>query len=102
MRDIVNCFVRVNIEDDVYVQSEKSNTSTELVLDEFFEVLTWRQIGLHDKPIVLCNIGGYWDPLVALLDHIIDQGFADPSITSFMSVSPTVKDTMASLESALS
>ena len=39
VRDIVNCFVRVNIEDDVYVQSEKSNTSTELVLDEFFEVL---------------------------------------------------------------
>ena len=39
VREIMNCFVRVNIEDDVYVQADKQNTSTELVFDEFFEVL---------------------------------------------------------------
>ena len=49
-------------------------------LDEFFEVLTWRQIGLHDKPIFLLNAGGYWTPLKALLDHIISQNFADESL----------------------
>ena len=39
MRDMVNAFSRVNIEDDVYIQTDKSNTSTELTFDEFFEVL---------------------------------------------------------------
>ncbi len=55
-------------------------------LDEFFEVLTWRQLGLHDKPVVVLNINGYWDPLVGLLDHVIQKGFADASLKSFVSV----------------
>jgi hypothetical protein len=36
-------------------------------LDETFEILTWRQLGLHDKPIVLANLNGFWDPLLTLL-----------------------------------
>lgn len=53
-------------------------------LDEFFEVLTWRQLGLHQKPIYLLDIAGYWQPLIALLDHVIAQGFAEPSIKDFI------------------
>ncbi len=53
-------------------------------LDEFFEVLTWRQLGLHEKPIILLDIDGYWQPLLALMEHIIDQGFAGPGIRDFM------------------
>jgi uncharacterized protein (TIGR00730 family) len=49
-------------------------------LDEFFEVLTWAQIGLHQKPIFLLDVDGYWQPLIALLDHIVAQGFADPDL----------------------
>ncbi|MEL7106211.1 MAG: TIGR00730 family Rossman fold protein [Pseudomonadota bacterium] len=49
-------------------------------LDEVFEVLTWRQIGLHEKPIYLINTDGYWDKLIALIDHVIAQGFADPTL----------------------
>lgn len=49
-------------------------------LDEFFEVLTWAQLGLHAKPIFIVNTAGYWDPLIALIDHVIAQGFADPSL----------------------
>ncbi len=45
-------------------------------LDEFFEVLTWAQIGLHEKPIYLLDLKCYWQPLIALLDHVIEQGFA--------------------------
>ena len=52
-------------------------------LDEFFEVLTWRQIGLHGKPIFLLNTDGFWTPLIALVDHVIAQGFAAPSLRSF-------------------
>ncbi|MCA3443136.1 MAG: TIGR00730 family Rossman fold protein [Rhodobacter sp.] len=52
-------------------------------LDEFFEVLTWRQIGLHRKPIYLLNTRGYWEPLVQLMDHVIGEGFAENPIRSY-------------------
>jgi len=45
-------------------------------LDEAFEMLTWRQLRLHDKPIILIDIDGYWQPLLKLIDHVIEQGFA--------------------------
>jgi uncharacterized protein (TIGR00730 family) len=44
-------------------------------LDELFEILTWRQIGLHAKPIALIDVGGFWDPLVTLLDGLTTAGF---------------------------
>ena len=37
-------------------------------LDETFEILTWKQLGLHDRPIVLANLGGYWNTLLTMLD----------------------------------
>jgi len=45
-------------------------------LDEMVEILSWKQLGLHDKPILLADIGGYWVPLRALLDDIVTKGFA--------------------------
>jgi uncharacterized protein (TIGR00730 family) len=66
-------------------------------LDEFFEVLTWAQIGLHTKPIFLLDVDGYWQPLLALIDHTVDEGFADKSIRGLFSVTKNVPD----LESAL-
>ena len=49
-------------------------------LDELFEVLTWRQLGLHSKPILIMNTKGYWSPLKHLIDHVINKGFADASL----------------------
>jgi uncharacterized protein (TIGR00730 family) len=66
-------------------------------LDEFFEVVTWAQIGLHGKPVYLVDVAGYWQPLVALIDHIVAQGFAEPSLKELFTVVPDV----AALESAL-
>ena len=45
-------------------------------LEEFFEVLSWRTLGLHTKPIVILDQGGYWQPLAALLRACVDGGFA--------------------------
>lgn len=55
-------------------------------LDEFFEVLTWAQLGLHSKPIVLLNTNGFWAPLMGLVDHVIDEGFADKSLRDLIHV----------------
>lgn len=71
-------------------------------LDEFFEVLTWRQLGLHEKPIFLLNTDGYWAPLIQLLEHVIREGFADPSLKDFVRVVPTVDDLTEGLRAALS
>lgn len=70
-------------------------------LDEFFEVLTWRQLGLHTKPIVLLNVNGYWDPLQDLLDHVIARGFADASLAGFVTSATSASDVTQTLRHAL-
>lgn len=55
-------------------------------LEEFFEVVTWRQLGIHDKPIILLNAEGYWNGLTGMLDDIIGEGFAHPAVRQFYSV----------------
>lgn len=66
-------------------------------LDELFEVLTWRQLGLHEKPILLLNTEGYWTPLLALIAQIIAEGFAAPSLADYLITVPDVD----ALETAL-
>lgn len=44
-------------------------------LDELFELLTWKQLGLHDKPIVVVNVDGYWEKLLQAVQGIADAGF---------------------------
>lgn len=70
-------------------------------LDEFFEVLTWAQIGLHGKPILLLDVAGYWQPLVGLIDHVIAEGFADASLRRHFRVVPDVAALEAALAEAL-
>lgn len=55
-------------------------------LDEAFEVITWRQLKLHDKPVIIVNIDGYWDKFVELFDHVINSGFARPATRQHFSV----------------
>lgn len=44
-------------------------------LEELVEIMTWAQLGRHRKPIVLANVGGFWDPMLTLLDHMRAEGF---------------------------
>lgn len=44
-------------------------------LDETFEIVTWRQLRLHDKPVVILNFEGFWDPLLALIGHQSEAGY---------------------------
>lgn len=48
-------------------------------LDELFEILTWRQLGLHDKPIAILNVNNYYDHLLAFLDGAVQKGLIKPS-----------------------
>jgi len=69
-------------------------------LDEMFEVLTWKQLRLHDKPVVIVDVEGYWAPLVALIDHMIDGGFVKPAHRGLFSVVTRVEEVFAALERA--
>ena len=71
-------------------------------LDELFEVLTWRQLGLHEKPVFVVNTKGYWDPLMRLLEHVTDQGFADATLLDFLTWVPDAGAALESLRVRLS
>ena len=59
-------------------------------LDETIEMITWRQLGFHDKPIVLANPRSYWNPLLILFNHIVNQGFAQPDAHGLYAVAHTI------------
>jgi len=55
-------------------------------MDEMFEILTWKILLLHEKPVVIFNYQGYWDPLIALMKNIIETGFAAPVTATYYHV----------------
>jgi hypothetical protein len=61
-------------------------------LEEFVEQMTWSQIGQHDKPLVLANVANYWDPLVALFDHMLRHAFIRPGLDVRYHVIDNIKD----------
>ena len=60
-------------------------------LDELFEIITWKQLKLHDKPVIIVNVDGFWDPLVALMGHLESSGFLrKPNLASASSALFTI------------
>ena len=55
-------------------------------LDEFFEIVTWAQLKIHNKPCVLINIEGYYQPLLRFIDHAVEQGFVQKKNQSLVQV----------------
>lgn len=66
-------------------------------LDETLEVLTWSQLKLSTKPVVLVDVGGFWQPLLALIDHTIETGFTRPENRALFQVVATVDEVFDAL-----
>jgi hypothetical protein len=66
-------------------------------LDELLDVVTLRQLGYHDKPIILVNLGGYWDPFIALVDQIVRHKFALPGARTLYRMVDTVEQVLPAL-----
>ncbi len=64
-------------------------------LDEFFEVLTWKKLGIHNKPIIVANLNNYWDTLVGLLNHIMDTGFSAKQHSKLVQVATSLEEVMS-------
>jgi uncharacterized protein (TIGR00730 family) len=66
-------------------------------LDEMLEVVTLRQLGYHAKPIVLVNLAGYWDPLIALVERVVEYGFAAPDARALYQLVASVDEVLPAL-----
>jgi uncharacterized protein (TIGR00730 family) len=66
-------------------------------LDETIEIITWRQLRLHGKPVVIVDDGGYWQPLIKLIDHTISQGFARDTMRGLYIVVGDVEDVLPAI-----
>lgn len=67
-------------------------------LDETFEIITWEQLKLHDKPIIFININNYWSPLKDLLSNIFNQGFALNEHKKFFKFVNTIPEAFEALQ----
>ncbi|MBI2719680.1 MAG: TIGR00730 family Rossman fold protein [Rhizobiales bacterium] len=67
-------------------------------LEELAEISTWAQLGQHAKPIILCNVEGYWNPLVTLLDHMRQENFIRAGLEFKLDVVARAEDVIPSFE----
>ena len=61
-------------------------------LDEFFEMLTWAQLGLHKKPLAILNTGGYYDALITLLENMVANGLLKEQNRKMVLISDNIPD----------
>jgi len=71
-------------------------------LDEAFEILTWKQLGLHNKPIIFLNIYDFWTPLKELKQHLFDESFIKGEDLKLFSMADTPEQILPSLQAQLS
>ncbi|WP_102957842.1 TIGR00730 family Rossman fold protein [Mangrovicella endophytica] len=80
LRELDELIVTENMHERKHIMFERSDAFIALpggigTLEELVEILTWRQLGRHEKPIAIANVGGFWKPLSSLLDHMAAEGF---------------------------
>ncbi len=71
-------------------------------LEELAEIITWAQIGMHAKPVGLLNVAGYYDALLAWLDHAVSEGFLGADNRDRLHHATTVDELLAKLDAAAS
>ncbi|KAK9279203.1 hypothetical protein L1049_012881 [Liquidambar formosana] len=67
-------------------------------LEELLEVITWAQLGIHDKPVGLLNVDGYYNSLLSFIDKAVEEGFVSPSARHIIVSAPTARELVKKLE----
>ncbi|KAJ1421645.1 LOG family [Sesbania bispinosa] len=65
---------------------------------KLLEIITWAQLGIHDKPVGLLNVDGYYNSLLAFMDKAVDEGFVTPAARHIIVSAHTAQDLMCKLE----
>lgn len=84
-----------NLHDRMQAMAARANAFVVLpggigTIAELVDILTWKQLGRHAKPIIILDIDGYWTPLAELLDHIVARGFSHGDLKGMYRVVPSV------------
>lgn len=69
-------------------------------MEELFEIITWNQIGLLNKPVTVMNLDGFYDSLVQMIDHAVDSGFIKPKNREIVQVAETLEHCLELCEQA--
>jgi len=69
-------------------------------LEEAIEVLSWKRLDLHSKPVIFLNLNGFWDPLLAVMEHSISEAMTPPSFREAWVVCDTVEAAIAMMQTA--
>lgn len=69
-------------------------------LEEVIEVLSWKRLDLHHKPVIFLNLNGFWEPLVAVLEHSITEGMSPATFRQAWTVCDTVEDAIHAMQDA--
>ncbi|KAL3750950.1 hypothetical protein ACJRO7_011868 [Eucalyptus globulus] len=67
-------------------------------LEELLEVITWAQLGIHDKPVGMLNVDGYYNPLLQFIDKAVEEGFIRPNARHIIVTAPSAKDLIKRME----
>ncbi len=67
--------------------------------DELFEIITWAQLGIHRKPVALLNVNNFFTPLIAWLDHVVEEGLLKPKHRELLLVAESAGDLLDRLAS---
>nr|VDD05774.1 unnamed protein product [Brassica oleracea] len=67
-------------------------------LEELLEVITWAQLGIHEKPVGLLNVDGYYNSLLSFIDKAVEEGFISPTAREIIVSAPTAKELVKKLE----
>lgn len=70
-------------------------------LEEVIELLSWARLDLHRKPMVICDVEGFWSPLVELLNHVVERRFADEALRNDIIVVKSADDVIPAIEDRL-
>jgi uncharacterized protein (TIGR00730 family) len=107
MTDVNDLVVTANMHERKMTMFERSDGFVALpggigTLEELVEICTWAQLGQHAKPIVVCNIAGYWDPLLALFRHMRQENFIREGLDVRLDIVKSAEEVIPAFEYRLS
>lgn len=102
-KGLTECIVTETMHTRKQIMAEKSDAVIALpggwgTLDELFEILTWRQLGLHKMPIGVLNTNGFYDDLLKMLEKMVSEGFLKEANLKFLIVDDNIESLLEKLK----
>ena len=104
---LTECIVTDSMHTRKQLMAEKSDAVIALpggwgTLDELFEILTWRQLGLHKMPVGILNINGFYDPMLVMLEKMVSEGFVKEANLKMLIVDDNIESLLEKLRNDVS